>query len=157
VSHWLLKTEPSSFSIDDLERRPNQTEPWDGVRNYQARNFMRDTMRVGDTAFLYHSSCDEPAIVGIVEIASQAAPDPTQYIEGHHHHDPASRPEEPRWWLIDVRLRERLPRPITLQTLRAHAEELEGFALLARGNRLSVMPVSAAHWQRVLALAAMTP
>jgi len=152
ASYWLMKSEPRSFSIDDLARRPRQTEPWDGVRNYQARNFMRDRMRVGDLAFFYHSSCAEPAIVGLMRVVSEAYPDPTQFDPRHHHYDPAARREQPRWYLVDMRLERKLKRPLTLAELRRHEKELQGFRLLAPGNRLSVMPVSEAHWRYILSL-----
>lgn len=147
-----MKSEPDSFGIDDLKKRPKQTEPWDGVRNYQARNFMRDRMQAGDEVFFYHSNCAEPGIYGIAQIASRAYPDPTQFQKGHKHFDPASRPEEPRWLLVDVRYKRHLRRPITLTELREHAAELTGFKLLAKGNRLSVLPVAPEHWTRILAL-----
>ncbi|MBL6750768.1 MAG: EVE domain-containing protein [Nevskia sp.] len=147
-----MKSEPDSFSIDDLQRRPAQTEAWDGVRNYQARNFMRQQMRVGDQAFFYHSNCEQPGIAGLMRIASEAYPDPTQFERGHHHYDPAARPEEPRWFLVDVRFERKLSRVITLTELREHAGRLPGFRLLAPGNRLSILPVSPAHWRYILKL-----
>lgn len=149
---WLLKTEPSAFSLDDLEGRPKKTEPWDGVRNYQARNFMRDRMKVGDKGFFYHSNCKTPGIVGIVSIASTGYPDPTQFDPDALHYDPKSRPEEPRWFLVDVHFERRTQRLISLAELRSHADHLEGFPLIARGNRLSVMPVRAEHWKYILKL-----
>ncbi len=147
-----MKSEPESFSIDDLQRRPNQTEPWDGVRNYQARNFMRQQMRVGDRAFFYHSACAEPGIAGLMRIASEAYPDPSQFDRRHHHYDPTAKVEEPRWFLVDVRFERKLKRVITLAELREQGEALAGFRLLAPGNRLSIMPVSAEHWRYVLGL-----
>lgn len=150
--YWLLKSEPRSFSIDDLARRPGQTEAWDGVRNYQARNFLRDRMQPGDRAFFYHSSCATPAIVGIAEITGRARPDPTQFDPDSPHYDPNSDSDEPRWWLVNVRFLRRLRRPIGLAELRAHADRLQGLQLLARGNRLSVMPVTDSHWNYVLDL-----
>ncbi|MDE2150028.1 MAG: EVE domain-containing protein [Gammaproteobacteria bacterium] len=151
-SYWLLKSEPQAFSIDDLARRPAQTEAWDGVRNYQARNFLRDEMRPKDQAFFYHSSCAQPAIVGIVEILAPARPDPTQFDPSDPHYDPRAHRQTPRWWLVDVRLVRRLRRPIELAELRRHADRLAGLALLARGSRLSVMPVTPQHWHFILAL-----
>lgn len=145
--HWLMKSEPDDFSIDDLARVG--TEPWTGVRNYQARNFMRDGMRAGDGILFYHSSCAEPGVAGIAEVASAAYPDPTQFQRKSKYFDPASKPEEPRWMLVDVRFVRKLRRVITLTELKAR-EELEDFALLRRGNRLSVMPVGAAHWRFIL-------
>lgn len=154
MRYWLMKSEPESFSIDDLKKRPKQTEPWDGVRNYQARNFMRDQMQVGDQVFFYHSNCDVPGIYGIAEIASAAYPDPTQFISTHHHYDPASKPEEPRWLLVDVRYVRHARRVLSLDELKKHEAELPGFRLLARGNRLSVMPVAPEHAKTLLKLEA---
>jgi predicted RNA-binding protein with PUA-like domain len=154
MAYWLMKSEPASFSIDDLAARPKQTEPWDGVRNYQARNFIRDRMRVGERAFFYHSSCAQPGIVGIVRIVSPAYPDPTQFDARHPHYDPASRREPPRWFAVDVQLERKLRRPLTLAELRNHEKRLRGLRLLAPGNRLSVMPVSPEHWDYLLALEA---
>ncbi len=149
MAYWLMKSEPTEFGIDDLERVG--IEPWDGVRNYQARNMMRDQMRRGDLAFLYHSNCDPPGIVGIMEIAREGYPDPTAFDPADRHYDPASDPARPRWYLVDVRFVRRLRRLIPLAELRA-CPQLEGLALLRRGNRLSVMPVSETHWQAILAL-----
>ncbi len=151
MSHWLFKSEPTEFSIDDLAARPGQTEPWDGVRNYQARNLLRDAMRVGDLGFFYHSSCAEPGVVGVVRITSPARPDPTQFERGHHHADPASNPANPRWWLVDVAFERKLARVIPLAELKGH-RGLAGMPLLRRGNRLSVMPVSDAEWALILGL-----
>ncbi|HET6546387.1 MAG TPA: EVE domain-containing protein [Rhodanobacteraceae bacterium] len=144
-----MKSEPEDFSIDDLARV--KVEPWSGVRNYQARNFMRDGMRVGDGVLFYHSACAEPGVAGIAEVASAAHPDPTQFDRRSPYYDPASRREEPRWLLVDVRFRRKLARTITLAELKQH-DELEGLALLRRGNRLSVLPVSPAQWKFILGL-----
>ena len=149
--YWLMKSEPSSFSIDDLLSRPTRTEPWDGVRNYQARNMIRDEMRVGDQAFFYHSSCDEPGIVGLMEIARTAYPDPTAFDPGHKHYDPESSRHNPRWFMVDVRGLRKLKRVLTLGELKQHPA-LAGMRLLQRGNRLSVMPVSREEWEFILAL-----
>ena len=151
MRYWLLKSEPSEFSIDDLAGRPARTESWDGVRNYQARNFLRDEMKLGDLAFFYHSSCAEPGIVGIVKVASAAYPDPTQFQADHKHYDPDSKPADPRWWLVDVQLVRKLKRTISLTELKGHPE-LAAMPLLRKGNRLSVMPVSAAEWDCILRL-----
>jgi predicted RNA-binding protein with PUA-like domain len=154
MGHWLMKSEPDVFGIDDLAKARRKTTHWDGVRNYQARNFMRDGMRVGDLAFFYHSNCDEPAIVGIVEVVRAGYPDHTAFDAKDAHFDADSDPNEPRWFMVDVRFTRQLTRPITLATLRNHsAGALKGLALLRRGNRLSVMPVSAAHWKFILNLA----
>jgi predicted RNA-binding protein with PUA-like domain len=151
MRYWLMKSEPSEFSIDDLAARPAQTEPWDGVRNYQARNMMRDAMKVGDGVLFYHSNCDPPSIVGIAKITREAYPDPTAFDPLHKHYDPASLPEQPRWLMVDVQFTRKLARAITLNELKNHPE-LEGMALLRRGNRLSIMPVSPAQWDYILSL-----
>jgi predicted RNA-binding protein with PUA-like domain len=153
VHYWLLKTEPDSFGIDDLERAPRRTTAWDGVRNYQARNMLRDQMQRGDQAFLYHSSCETPGITGITEVVKPGYPDVTALDAKHHHHDPDSDPKNPRWYVVDVKLVRRLPRVITLGELREHAKkELSGMVLLRPGNRLSVMPVSAEHWKFITSM-----
>jgi predicted RNA-binding protein with PUA-like domain len=149
VARWLLKSEPGTYSIDDLER--DRMEPWDGVRNYQARNMMRDQMKPGDKAFFYHSGGDAPAIAGIVKIASLAYPDPTQFDSRSRYFDPKSTEENPRWFVVDVAFERKLKRPITLKELKAHPS-LKGFALTRRGNRLSVLPVSDEHWKLILSL-----
>ena len=148
--HWLLKSEPSSFSFDDLLAAPRRTTCWDGVRNYQARNFMRDDMRVGDLAFYYHSG-DAPTITGVAEVVRAAYPDHTAFDAADPHFDQKSRPDAPTWVMVDVRAVERLDPPITLDELRA-TPGLDGLELLRRGSRLSVQPVSAAHWRRVRGL-----
>jgi len=144
-----MKSEPDAFSIDDLKRR--KQEPWDGVRNYQARNFMRDGMRPGDQVFFYHSNCAEPGVVGIAKVATDAYPDPSQFDPKSKYFDPASSRAEPRWMLVDVAFVRKLKRTITLKELQA-LPELSDMALVRKGNRLSVMPVDAAHWKRILAL-----
>ena len=144
-----MKSEPDAFSIDDLKRR--KQEPWDGVRNYQARNFMRDGMRPGDQVFFYHSNCAEPGVVGIAKVATDAYPDPSQFDPKSKYFDPASSRAEPRWMLVDVAFVRKLKRTITLKELQA-LPELADMALVRKGNRLSVMPVDAAHWKRILAL-----
>jgi predicted RNA-binding protein with PUA-like domain len=146
MAEWLMKSEPDVFSIDDLERQ--RTTEWEGVRNYQARNFIRD-MKRGDLAFLYHSNCDEPAIVGVMEIAREAYPDPTQFDPKSEYYDPASERSTPRWSLVDVRFKRRLRRPLTLKELKAQ-KPLASMRLLRRGNRLSVMPVSPRESQFIL-------
>jgi predicted RNA-binding protein with PUA-like domain len=152
MNYWLIKSEPESFSIDDLKRAPGRKTHWDGVRNYQARNFMRDGMRKGDLVFFYHSNCDTPAIMGIAEVASGAYPDHTAFDPGDPHFDAGSDPDNPRWLMVDVRYRRKTRRIISLEELRRHEGRLEGFALLRRGNRLSVMPVSKPHWDFILSL-----
>lgn len=152
TQYWLMKTEPDTFSIDDLKARPKQTEPWDGVRNYQARNSMRDQMKVGDGVFFYHSSCEVPGIYGLAEIASTAYPDPSQFDPKSKYYDPASKPEEPRWYLVDVKYKRHLKRPLTLEEIKQHEKKLAGMALIQRGSRLSVQPVRPEHWKYLLSL-----
>ena len=147
--YWLIKSEPEEFSIDALAKV--KSEPWSGVRNYQARNFMRDGMQVGDGVLFYHSNCAEPGVVGVAEVATEAHPDPTQFDKRSDYYDPASKPEEPRWLLVDVRFKRKLKRTITLSELKGH-EELEEFTLVRRGNRLSVMPVTRTQWDFILGL-----
>lgn len=152
MNYWLMKSEPDCFSIDDLASRPKQTEMWDGVRNYQVRNMFRDQMKKGDKAFFYHSSCEVPGIVGVMTIASNAYPDPTQFDPKHDHYDPKSKPEEPRWLLVDVKFERKLKKPVTLSMLREHEKQLKGLLVLAPGTRLSVTPVRREHWDYILAL-----
>ena len=148
--HWLMKSEPEDFSIDDLARV--RVEPWTGVRNYQARNFMRQ-MQVGDGVLFYHSNADVPGVYGIAEVASAAYPDPTQFDRKSKYFDEKSTREQPRWDLVDVRYVRTLGRAITLDDIRGQAERLgEEFALIRKGNRLSVLPVTAAQWKFLLAL-----
>jgi len=148
-----MKSEPDVFSVDDLAASPGRRTYWDGVRNYQARNYMRDEMKRGDLAFFYHSNCEEPAIVGIMKVVKEGYPDHTAFDPKDPHYDPASTPDAPRWFMVDVKLERKLRRPITLAELKAHADgELAGFKLLARGNRLSVLPVSDEHWDFILGL-----
>lgn len=152
MNYWLLKSEPDAFSIDDLKNSPGHKDHWDGIRNYQARNFIRDGMRKGDLAFFYHSSCPQPGIVGICEIVSAAYPDHTAFDPDSPYFDPGSDPENPRWLMVDVRYKRKTKRLISLQELRRHERELADFALLRRGNRLSIMPVEPAHWDLILSL-----
>lgn len=153
MRHWLMKTEPSTFGLEHLAAAPRRTTPWDGVRNYQARNMLRDEMNKGDQAFLYHSSTEVPGIVAVLQIVKQAYPDPTAFDRKHHHYDADSDPKDPRWFMVDVQLKRRLARTITLEELRAHEnKELKGMVLLRRGNRLSITPVEAAHWNFILSL-----
>jgi predicted RNA-binding protein with PUA-like domain len=153
MNYWLLKTEPSTFGVDHLAKRPRKTAMWDGVRNYQARNMLRDDFRKGDLAFLYHSSCDIPGIAGVVSVVRTAYPDPTAFDRRHEHYDADSDPKNPRWYVVDVQLKRRLKRVITLDELRKHeTRALDGMLLLKRGNRLSITPVSEAHWNFILTL-----
>jgi predicted RNA-binding protein with PUA-like domain len=153
MRHWLMKSEPETFGIEALAASPRRTTHWDGVRNFQARNFMRDQMRVGDLAFFYHSNCAEPAIVGIVKIVKEGYPDTSAFDRKDKHYDADSDPKNPRWYMVDVQLQRELKRPITLATLRNHdSGALKGMALLKRGNRLSITPVSTEHWKFILGL-----
>ena len=153
MRHWLLKSEPDAFSIDNLVAAPKQTTCWDGVRNYQVRNFMRDQMQVGDQAFFYHSSCAEPGIAGIVTINRAAYPDPTQFDRKHDHYDATSKHDDPRWLMIDVKLQRKLKRIITLDELRRHKDrELKQLLILKRGNRLSITPIEATEWRFIINL-----
>jgi len=149
--YWLMKSEPDAFSIDDLKRVGQ--EPWNGVRNYQARNFMRDGMKVGDGILFYHSNTKVPGIVGLATVASEAYPDETQFNPKSDYYDPKATRETPRWLLVDVAFERKLRDTISLDEIKLHAEELgEGFALTARGNRLSILPVTAAQWKLLLSL-----
>jgi predicted RNA-binding protein with PUA-like domain len=153
MKHWLMKTEPSTFGVDDLARKPKKTAMWDGVRNYQARNMLRDDFGKGDLAFIYHSSAEIMGIAGIMQVVRTAYPDPTQFDRKNDHYDPGSKRDDPRWYVVDVQLKRRLKRVITLDELRAHADgALDGMLLLKRGNRLSITPVSDAHWNFILSL-----
>jgi len=149
MNYWLMKSEPDTFSIDDLKHK--KREAWDGVRNYQARNFMRDGMRIGDGVFFYHSNCAEPGIAGLAEVASDAYPDPSQFDPKSKYFDPGSSRDNPRWMLVDVKFVRKLKRTITLDELKNHSK-LEGMTLLRKGNRLSVMPVDAAEWKYIVGL-----
>lgn len=145
MRYWLMKSEPDEVSIDDVLAAPKRTVPWFGVRNYQARNFMRDGMQAGDLAFFYHSSCAEPGIAGIVEIVGGAYPDATQFDPASHYFDPKATLEQPRWISVDVKA-VRKTRLLSLQEMRTYPE-LENMRLLAKGNRLSVMPVEPDEWR----------
>ena len=147
---WLMKSEPSTFSIDDLRGSPNRTTCWDGVRNYQARNFMR-TMTVGDQVLFYHSNANPPAVVGIARVVKTAYPDPTQFDKKNKHYDPASKPSHPRWDMVDIAYVRHLQRTVTLDELRGEAR-LKGMILLHKGSRLSVQPVTPLEWQHILNL-----
>jgi predicted RNA-binding protein with PUA-like domain len=153
MHYWLMKSEPDAFGIDDLKARKDQTEPWDGVRNYQARNMLRDQMQVGDQAFFYHSNVKVPGIVGLMEIVRTGYPDPSAFDPESRYFDPKSDPEHPRWYLVDVRYVRHLRRSVTLSELKPYADgPLGDLPLLRRGNRLSIMPVTAAQWSFILDL-----
>ena len=149
MQYWLMKSEPDVFGIDDLAARPGQTEPWDGVRNYQARNMMRDQMRLGDQVLFYHSNCKPPGVVGIMEVVREGYPDETALDPQSKYHDPKSTLENPRWYRVDLRLVRRFARLLSLDEMKA-MPELAGMALLRRGNRLSVMPVAADEWRVIV-------
>ena len=142
-----MKSEPDAYSIDDLMR--DGRTAWDGIRNYQARNMMRDDMRIGDEILFYHSSCAEPAVVGVARVASEPYPDPTQFDRKSKYFDPKSRRDEPRWVLVDIEFVRKLERPLPLAELKERTD-LEDMTLLRRGNRLSIMPVEAEHWRSIL-------
>lgn len=146
-----MKSEPDAFGINDLYNKPNQTEHWDGVRNYQARNMMRDAMKLGDQVFFYHSNCEQPGIVGIMEVVKEGYPDFTAFDPDDAHFDPKSDPNKPRWMMVDVRFVKTLSRTISLRELKAR-QELINMAVVRPGNRLSIMPVSANEWQFILGL-----
>ena len=150
MRYWLMKSEPSVFGIDDLAKRPKKTEPWNGVRNYQARNFMRDDMKRGDQVFFYHSSCPQPGIAGIMKVSRNAYPDETQFDTGSEYFDPKASRENPRWVNVDVKLERKTPL-IGIQELRSHPE-LASMQILKRGNRLSITPVSEQEWAFILSL-----
>lgn len=150
--NWLMKSEPDAFSIDDLKACKKGIEPWDGIRNYQARNFMRDSMQVGDRAFFYHSNCKVPGIVGVMEVASEAYPDPTQFDRKSKYFDESSSQEEPRWLLVDVKYVRHTDRVISLTEIKEHAGHLGDFPLIRKGNRLSIMPVTDQQWDYLLGL-----
>jgi predicted RNA-binding protein with PUA-like domain len=153
MNYWLLKSEPGTFGIDDLAARPKQTTAWDGVRNYQARNMLRDSIKEGDSAFFYHSSCDVPGIAGIVSVAKAGYPDVTAFDRKHHHYDAESNSDDPRWYVVDVKLMRKFSRIITLDELRRHAgNALSELLVLRRGNRLSVTPVTKKDWDFILTL-----
>ena len=146
-----MKSEPDAFGINDLYKKPNQTEHWDGVRNYQARNMMRDAMKLGDQVFFYHSNCEQPGIVGIMEVVKEGYPDFTAFDPDDAHFDPKSDPDKPRWMMVDVKFVKTLSRTISLRELKARPE-LVNMAVVRPGNRLSIMPVSANEWQFILGL-----
>lgn len=150
---WLVKSEPSVFSFDDLMSLPNRTTHWDGVRNYQARNTLRDGMKKGDKVFFYHSSTDPAAIVGIAEVAKEAYPDPSAFDPKDSHYDPKSKRESPTWFVVDLKAVEALPRPVSLSELRS-VKGLDKMTLLQKGSRLSVQPVTEAEWKIITGLAA---
>ena len=156
MNHWLLKSEPASFGIDDLARAARRTTSWDGVRNYQARNMLRDQFQKGDLAFFYHSSCPEPGIYGEVRVVRAGYPDASAFKRGDHHYDPDSKRDDPTWFTVDIQLVRKFAKPVLLTTLAANRATLGDMVVLRRGNRLSVMPVTAEQWARVLELAGVS-
>ncbi|MBB3048441.1 putative RNA-binding protein with PUA-like domain [Litorivivens lipolytica] len=150
MNYWLMKSEPDAFSIDDLVARPGKREHWDGVRNYQARNFMRE-MKKGDEILFYHSSCPEPGVVGVAKVVKEAYPDFTDLDPESKYYDPKSSEEKPRWFMVDIQYKKKLKRTVTLKELKQNPQ-LEGMQLLRKGNRLSVMPVAASEFDAILAM-----
>ncbi len=152
MQYWLFKTEPDAFSIDDLAARPNQTEHWDGIRNYQARNFLRDQVKQGDKVFIYHSSCKEVGIAGLAEVVKEAYPDHTQFDPESHYYDPKSSPENPRWVMVDVKFIEKFPDVLALKKIKT-MPEISEVGLVKKGHRLSIMPVNEQEFSALLAAA----
>jgi len=147
MNYWLMKSEPDVFGIDHLARAKNQTSAWDGVRNLQARNYLRNEMKAGDLAFFYHSSCDVPGIAGVMKVVREGYPDKTAFDAKNDHYDPESDPDKPRWYVIDVKFEKKFDRVIPLDELRKHAEgKLKDMIVLKRGNRLSITPVTKSEW-----------
>jgi len=156
MKHWLMKSEPSVFGIDDLAKAPRRTSGWDGVRNYQVRNMLRDEFAVGDLAFFYHSSCPQPGVAGIIRIASEPYPDPTQFNPADEYFDPKASPEKPIWQLVDVAWAADLAQPVPLETIRS-TPELAEMLILRKGNRLSITPVTPAEFLRICQLGGLRP
>lgn len=153
MRYWLMKSEPSTFGIDELDASPKQTASWEGVRNYQARNMLRDDMSVGDLAFFYHSSCPEPGVAGVMEIVRAGYPDASAWNPESEYYDAKSTENKPLWYTVDVRLKQRAKQLLPLAVLREHAaDKLDGLLLLRRGNRLSITPVDRAHWKFIVGL-----
>ncbi|WP_277656821.1 EVE domain-containing protein [Seleniivibrio woodruffii] len=152
MRYWLMKSEPGCFSVDDLAARPDSTTPWDGVRNYQARNFMRDDMKAGDRVLFYHSNCEEPGVAGLAEIACEAYADYTAFNPAEKHYDPKSVPEKPVWMMVDVKLVDKFDRVVTLKEIKAD-DRLSGMELVRKGSRLSVQPVSENEYKTILRMA----
>jgi predicted RNA-binding protein with PUA-like domain len=153
MNYWLMKSEPDTFGIDHLARAKNQTSAWDGVRNFQARNYLRDEMKAGDLAFFYHSSCDVPGIVGTMKVVREGYPDKTAFDPKNDHYDAESNPDKPRWYVVDVKLEKKFDRTVSLEELRQHATgKLKEMIVLKRGNRLSITPVTKTEWDFIASL-----
>ncbi len=150
--YWLFKTEPDTFGIQDLKGRPGQTEPWDGVRNYQARNFLRDDVAEGDNVFIYHSSCKQVGIAGVAEVSRAAYPDPSQFNPESPYYDPKSTPESPRWFCVDVTFKEAFAKTLLLKEIKS-MPDIDEIGVVKKGHRLSVMPVTPAEWDILYAAA----
>tara|TARA_R100000027_G_scaffold65118_1_gene59283 strand:- start:1476 stop:1952 length:477 start_codon:yes stop_codon:yes gene_type:complete len=150
-NYWLMKSEPDAFSIEDLERLNGKSEPWDGIRNYQARNFMRDEFKIGDQILFYHSNCSPPGVVGLAEVASDPYPDETAFDPKSKYFDPKSKRDSPRWILVDVRFVAKFPRTVTLAEMR-ETESLGEMRILQKGNRLSITPVSERDYEKIVEL-----
>lgn len=148
MQYWLMKSEPDTFSLQDLESRPEQREPWDGVRNYQARNFMRDEMRLGDLVLFYHSNTKPPGVVGLAEVVSDPYPDPTAFDKNSKYYDPKSKKENPTWILVDVGFKAHFKTGVTLEMMKA-MPELQSMRVLQKGNRLSITPVTQEEYQAI--------
>jgi predicted RNA-binding protein with PUA-like domain len=152
MNYWLMKSEPEAFSIDDLKAKPESTEHWDGIRNYQARNFMRDDMEVGDKVLFYHSNCEEPGVVGIAEVASEAYPDHTAFDPAGKYYDPKSKEDSPRWVMVDVKFIEKFPKTVSLREIKT-VSGLSDMRLVQKGNRLSIMPVEKSEFDTIVKMA----
>ena len=149
MKYWLMKSEPDVYGIDHLRAEKLKTDHWDGIRNYQARNFMRDEMKKGDLSFFYHSNCEEPAIVGLMEIVREAYPDHTAFLSNEKYFDAKSDPDNPRWCMVDVRFKKKFKSPVTLKALKEE-KALAQMRLVQRGNRLSILPVTSKEWKHIL-------
>lgn len=151
MNHWLFKSEPNVFSIDDLKNRPSQTEPWNGVRNFQVRNMLRDEIKVGDLAFFYHSSCIPPGIVGVMKIVKTGYPDPSAQDPTSQYYDPLSTPDNPRWFMVDVKFVKKFKKMVTLEEIKQNPA-LKNMLIVRKGNRLSITPVKLIEWETILQL-----
>jgi len=152
MKYWLMKSEPDVYGIDHLRAEKRKTDHWDGIRNYQARNFMRDEMKKGDLAFFYHSNCEEPAIVGVMEIVREGYPDHTAFLSNEKYFDAKSNPDNPRWFMVDVRFKKKFKMPVALKALKEE-KALTQMRLVQRGNRLSILPVTTKEWKHILKMA----